>query len=677
MRLLGVALLFVAILSAVSCGRDKTVPSGTPERPISTATTPAASAPDRPTLEGGAELDPLMEPGLYVIKSDGSDMQMVSGDIEWSPLGSNSNYAWSPDGTRLAFVVDEGGIATVASLQMWDVASGSLSGMSLAPLTSVSGFSWSPLDSEIAVLGYIENGDGLPHRVILLVDVDRGKAQVVFGGDERQSIEPSSVPTWSPDGQRMAVEVNQGAEMLVIGRDGTILGLLGAGFRPTWSPADSKVLFHKEDGLFAVSADGRGAGLLTADAFEYQWAPTGKLLAFTRHEEVAANEYTAFIYMIGSAGGALRITEGTQPSWAGDGERMVFLRDGNLAIVEALHRKVTQLTTSQFPFVSGPVWSPSSEVIAFLYAPGVESVVHIANADGSRDRALAPGFSPAFSPDGESIAFLSGRAGLGFSGSLYQMTVDGDAIIPLAGLGISDALPSCFGGDRFQWSPDGRKLLYNSGESIFTVAAGGDGEPKQVAEGQGLSWAPDGQAISYAAAGPQAAACTIYALGLGDRPDAAKPLAAGEQGVWSPDGDTIAAVLSLPDEDSKCHEYEIRAIDSRSGDSSPLARLACSVGGAPQIGLTWSPDSKRLAYVSDETIYLLDVSGDEEPLKLTQGSSPAWSPDGQRVALSVREQAGTDGVYVIGTASSSEPVRVSEGRNPAWSPNGTRITFIR
>ena len=59
--------------------------------------------------------------------------------------------------------------------------------------------------------------------------------------------------------------------------------------------------------------------------------------------------------------------------------------------------------------------------------------------------------------------------------------------------------------------------------------------------------------------------------------------------------------------------------------------------------------------------------------------SPAWSPDGQRIAF-VSTMSGRPEIYVMGANGSSvQPITSSSDpvSHPAWSPDGTHIVFVR
>jgi Tol biopolymer transport system component len=96
-----------------------------------------------------------------------------------------------------------------------------------------------------------------------------------------------------------------------------------------------------------------------------------------------------------------------------------------------------------------------------------------------------------------------------------------------------------------------------------------------------------------------------------------------------------------------------------------------------------SAPPERIAFVSDrdgdDDVYSA-VVGSQAATNLTANdlpdSSPAWSPDGSRIAFSSEEEGRWD-VYVMQADGSDLARVVSDGTQPAWSPDGTRIAFAR
>lgn len=137
---------------------------------------------------------------------------------------------------------------------------------------------------------------------------------------------------------------------------------------------------------------------------------------------------------------------------------------------------------------------------------------------------------------------------------------------------------------------------------------------------------------------------------------------------WSPDGKRIAFIRTTA-------EFGVYVVDA---DGSNLTRIA--PGGF--VDLTWSPDAKTLALASSQgyiAVQNLTVYS-ETPLRLADGASPDWSPDGKKIvfvagasALRVMNADGS-GVVQILPPDVSADITVWAVR---WSPDGTRIAFTK
>jgi TolB protein len=104
----------------------------------------------------------------------------------------------------------------------------------------------------------------------------------------------------------------------------------------------------------------------------------------------------------------------------------------------------------------------------------------------------------------------------------------------------------------------------------------------------------------------------------------------------------------------------------------------------PIMSPAWSPDGKKIAYVSFEnrraSIYIEDVAtGARRLVTEYQGinGAPAWSPDGRKLAL-VLSKDGSPNIYILDLASRQlTPITRDWSINtePAWSPDGKTLIF--
>ncbi len=103
----------------------------------------------------------------------------------------------------------------------------------------------------------------------------------------------------------------------------------------------------------------------------------------------------------------------------------------------------------------------------------------------------------------------------------------------------------------------------------------------------------------------------------------------------------------------------------------------------------WSPDGKKIAFISDmsgeEEVYLIDQDGSGEPEQLTRGGTaggrpamryaPEWAPDGKRLAFSDKD--GKVWVLEVESRKLTEIADEKYGmvRDYAWSPRGGHLAF--
>jgi len=109
-----------------------------------------------------------------------------------------------------------------------------------------------------------------------------------------------------------------------------------------------------------------------------------------------------------------------------------------------------------------------------------------------------------------------------------------------------------------------------------------------------------------------------------------------------------------------------------------LTRLTFSAG--LQMQPTWSPDSRLVAYASDQAgnfdIWVQAAAGGD-PVQLTrspaQDTQPSWSPDGRSIVFRSEREGG--GLFVVPALGGAERQLTSLGVHPQWTPNGSEILF--
>ena len=317
------------------------------------------------------------------------------------------------------------------------------------------------------------------------------------------------------------------------------------------------------------------------------------------------------------------------------------------------------------PGVRSPVWSPGGGRIAFLSRGERSKGVYVVNADGSGQRRLTGDArfpaAPAWSPNGRQIAF---EGGSGAPSSVYVVNADGSGQRRLARNGRAPA-----------WSPDGRTIAFFSDSKMYLMNADGS-EHRQLTKthwaGGGLAWSPDGRKLAFFDQGGPCPWCFILNVvnsdGSGLRNLTPKLWAAGAGSgptfdpAWSPDGQMIAFVGRVgltagPVTGLGEPIYVVRA------DGSGLRNLTPKPVGT-YAAPTWSPDGRKLAFVSDREgnsdVYVMNADGSGQR-SLTRNpaydADPAWSHDGRIAFVSIRD--GNYGVYVL-NADGGGPRRLAQ-----------------
>jgi Tol biopolymer transport system component len=292
---------------------------------------------------------------------------------------------------------------------------------------------------------------------------------------------------------------------------------------------------------------------------------------------------------------------------------------------------------------------------------------------------------PAFSPDGEQIAFRSERKG----GGIFVMGATGESVRRLTDFGFNPA-----------WSPDGKEIVFSTApawdpaarialDSQLWVVNASSVKKRMLTKSDVTqdavqpNWSPHGYRIAYwAVRGGQRDIWTLSADGT-HAVAVTRDAAVDWSPVWSHDGRYL---YFASDRAGSMNLWRIR-IDEKSG--TVLGRPEAITTPSPDTGLmSISRDGKLLAYVQQlSTANIRRVDYDpvkekivSEPRWITQGSRqarhPNLSPDGEW--LTFHDAGKQEDIFVVktdGTGLRQLTNDVYKDRYPRWSPDGRRIAF--
>jgi TolB protein len=261
----------------------------------------------------------------------------------------------------------------------------------------------------------------------------------------------------------------------------------------------------------------------------------------------------------------------------------------------------------------------------------------IMNEDGSDQRVLLdlkdyPSVgSPAFSPDGQRIAFDGWRAGESSSSShIFLMNVDGTGIQDL-GDGL---MPT--------WSPDGRRLaMSRSNEYGVWLMEIASGELTRIDErGWGIQWSPDGRSLAFS----RGSEFVVHDVASGAQREMlgeARVLISSVlwNSAWSPDSKRIACTIRMTTGQTGA---AILNVAGPQPDKGPLSHVKILATGTIFPDFAWHPKQPRLltgmlrTQTKRMSLYEFNPNVDGPP-ELVIGpdesrvnSSGCFSPDGKQ-----------------------------------------------
>jgi len=479
---------------------------------------------------------------------------------------------------------------------------------------------------------------------------------------------------------------------------------------PGISPDGREIAFSSGGDIWSVPATGGDAHLLVAGAGTDRrpmFSPDGREIAF-----VSTRTGGGDVYVLTLASGAIRrVTWDDGPEqldgWSKDGRWLYFSATGHdIASMNDIFRVPsaggTAMPMSRERYVNefGAAASPDGHHLAIV-AHGVasaqwwrkgsshldQSELWLMNVDGAPGyvRLTAPGAReewPMWSGDGRTVFYVSDRGG---AENIWSRTA--------SATGVDKAI-STFTDGRVLWptaTADGRVIAFERDFGIWTLdtssgqarqvpitrrgttTAAAPERVRQTSSFEDLALSPDGRKVAFVARGD------LFAAAVKDAGDATRVTTTAEiesQPVWSPDSRRLAYV-STSAAGQRLFLYDFPATSGK-----PL-----TPAGAIDLSPVFSPDGKQIAFLRNrKELRVIDLASGSERLLASgvladtiESPVPVWSPNGRWLALfAIGTKQFTNVELVPAAGGVARPVSFLANvyaDSLVWSPDGTYLLF--
>jgi Tol biopolymer transport system component len=427
--------------------------------------------------------------------------------------------------------------------------------------------------------------------------------------------------------------------------------------QPAFSPDGESIAFRSDrdgGGIFVMGATGESVRRLTDFGYNPAWSPDGSEIAFT--------------------------TIGFQnPNSRGDALSELWLADARTGKMRRLEIQIDAMGAAFSPGGHRiAVWSIDEKYQRDIWTVDRKSGLAVRVTEDA-----AIDWNPAWSPDGRFIYFVSNRNG---GNGIWRSAIDERTGVVS---GEPEAvLPPLTQSWMFTLSQDAQSLAYVSRariENLRSVAfepSRSDivGEPLIVTEGTRIIRAPDvspdGTSLVYYLHNKGYSDIAVSnADGTRERfltNDEARDLVPR----FSPDG---RKVLYYSNAGSN---YEIWWVNVDGSDR----RALISREGRALCYPFWSPDGQKIGYsfIGGPT-FIIDAnkpSHEQVPFELPPINPDerfigwSWSPDGSRIAGTVRGRPGDRSVYLYSVESNSYEKIIDAGADPFWLADSKHLMVI-
>jgi len=385
-------------------------------------------------------------------------------------------------------------------------------------------------------------------------------------------------------------------------------------------------------------------------AVRASFSPDGNQIAFGSTGE-KDNNWHIWLKIVGEAESRRLTADPARdlgPEWSRDGKQIAFVRyppgsPGSVYLMSPLGGSERRML--DFPIAAAFLsWSPDGRWLAAAKAGGTapgSNGIHLIPVKGGEPRAVTfpkpPAYddSPAFSPDGHALAYVSCQARWWDPAcDVYVLPLDAERRPQGEARRLTRQRLWIVG---LAWTRDGRSIVSGSGvegDGMWRVRADGSSPPERVELAGDCAYMPS----------------TV----------------SGQ--------DRLAFVRNSMD--SVIYHLEV------GGSSTPLLDST-----SRDLNAQYSPDGRRITFASRRSgdrneVWLADADG-SNPTRLTRGpgrlqGSPRWSPDGRTIAFDSRSEEGQWDIWTIGVDGSGLRQVTRDlpfAHVPSFSRDGRSIYF--